>query len=111
MLFHVDIKGNIKSRPRHSMKDYRALGTAGSGSGVQVFFSIPSFKGKIFEKANQIQCINAWLQKWYCSWRDRFLDHWIILEKPHLLGSDGVHLSEERNSVFSYRLAKIVKRA
>ena len=40
-----------------------------------------------------------------------YLDYGTHFEKPGLLGADGVHLSEQGRSIFSYWLAQLVKRA
>lgn len=38
-----------------------------------------------------------------------FLNHGVVFEKAILLGTEGVHLSEEGKSIFSCRIAKLMK--
>ena len=81
-----------------------------SDSGEEVFFSsVLLVKGKRFEMASQFWQINKWLQDWYHSQRFGHLDYRNRFEKPGLLVADGVQLSEKGNSIFSHRLAKMVK--
>lgn len=40
-----------------------------------------------------------------------YLDHGTLFEKPELLGADGIHLLEKGKSIFTHRLARLVKRA
>jgi len=39
------------------------------------------------------------------------LDCWSYFEKPGLLGTDVVPLTEKRKSIFGHRLAKLMKKA
>jgi len=70
-----------------------------------------AFKGKGSERASQIWQINKWLQYWCQGQGFGYLDHGTHFEKLGLLRADGVHLSEKGKSIFSHRLAKLVKMA
>ena len=112
LLFHVGTSDTARSSLRSTKEDYRALGAVVRDSGVQVVFSsILLFKGKGFERASRIWRINKWLRDWCHSQGFSYLDHGTCFEKPGLLRADRVHLSEKGKSIFSCRLAKLVKRA
>ena len=87
---------------RSIKRDYRDLGEAVRDSGVQVdFSSILPVKEKGSERASQIWQINKWLQDWCHSQGFGYLGHGNCSEKPGLLWTDGVHLTEEGKSIFS----------
>jgi len=73
-------------------------------SGVQLVFSSILDKGKGFERATQISQINKWLQDWCHSQGFGYLNHGTRFEKCGLLGADGVHLTEKRESIFGHML-------
>lgn len=94
------------------LKDFIALGAVVRISGMQVVFSLVVLvKGKGFERTSQIWRIDKWLQGWYHGQGFGYLNHGTSFEKPHLLWSDGVHLSDEGKSIFGHRLAKLAKNA
>lgn len=97
------------SSMRSIKTEYRALGATVKGSGAQVVFS--SVKRKGIERAIRICQINKWLQDWCHRQGFGYLDHGTCFEKLGLLGADGVQLSEKGKSIFSHRLAELVKRA
>jgi len=55
--------------------------------------------------------INKSLQDWYHNQGFGYLDYRNKIEKPDLLWTEGLCLTEKGKSIFGQRLAKLVKRA
>ncbi|PKU42754.1 hypothetical protein llap_6937 [Limosa lapponica baueri] len=97
---------------RNIKKVYKALGVVVRDTGVQIVFSSALLvKGKGVDGASRIWQIKKYVWDWCHSQGFGYLDHRTRFEKPGLLGANGVHLSDKGKSIFSQRLAKLMKRA
>lgn len=96
------------------MEDCRTLGAAARVSGAQVIFSSVEEKSFWSKESDLKGPVESSRSMYACGTgaiaRDlSFLDHGAVFEKPRLLGTEGVHMSEEGKGIFSCRLAKFEK--
>lgn len=60
------------------------------------------------ERADRIN-INKWVREWCCEWGFGFLCHGTDFGASHLLGEDGVYLSDKGKTIFGSKFSNSVR--